>query len=149
LKHFKSSDELRNIFNLPFFKNIIDPEYYVQKYETGSSDVDINLKQLNVADYKNKLFEQVKEVVKSEYSEEFDQERRKKQSMADSVASVLDDDSFYPEPIEVKEQPDEGKYLPWWKKLGLKVDPFPTYDKPPNIIKLHLIIKNSCCYLQL
>jgi hypothetical protein len=69
--------------------------------------------------------------------------------MADSVASVLDDDSFYPEPIEVKEQPDEGKYLPWWKKLGLKVDPFPTYDKPPNIIKLHLIIKNSCCYLQL
>jgi hypothetical protein len=78
LKHFKSSDELRNIFNLPFFKNIIDPEYYVQKYETGSSDVDINLKQLNVADYKNKLFEQVKEVVKSEYSEEFDREKKTK-----------------------------------------------------------------------
>jgi hypothetical protein len=134
LRHFKSLEQLEKVLDLPFFsKNIENPDYYIQKYQAGKNKVEIDLKVLGNEEYRAQLKEQLKQEILLEHSEEIDEEIRKKQAISNSIPSVLDNDPTYDEPREEVKVEVEENYLPWWKKLGLKADPFPTVDGLGNI----------------
>lgn len=113
--------------------------------ESHTSKIEIDLKEIQNEEYKNRMKEQLKREMIAEYSSEIEEEIRKKQALSNSISSVLDYTQDSEEPIESTENTEE-KYLPWWKKLLLKADPFPTVDGLGSIAENQyeeIIIKTS------
>lgn len=158
LRFFKKLEDLQNALNLPFFSNNIrEHSFFIQKYEndrnnTEGNGLEIDFKHLEEKIYYDKIYEKIKNDVIKQHSKEIEEKIKEKQDRYNSIPSILDTSDIYAEPSPRQEQvvpltdSITGKYLPWWKKIGLKGDPFPTIDGLGNIDEddyEEIIIKTS------
>lgn len=129
INYFKTEDKLQKVLALPFFsKNVSDPEYYFQKFRMTTQKVDLDLASFQSEEYKAAKIIELEKKLLQERSKEIDEKIKQKQEEYDSLPSVLDTNTEYPEPIEVEEENTDEAYLPWWQKLRLRADPFSTID---------------------
>ena len=114
-----------------FAANINDPDYFFDKLKIKEEKIDIDLASLENEEYKNRkiqeLKEQAKKEIHDEYLSEIQQQVKEQQAKFDSIHSVLDQEQEFIEPfIDERKETKYDDYEPWWKKLNLKSDPFPS-----------------------
>jgi hypothetical protein len=130
INHMKSQEDLETVLASPFFlrfKNILDHEYYLQKLQTMDKKPDLDLSLIN-----EEVNEEIKEQVRKESTRELDEQIRQKKTIYESIPSVLDEQNDIAEPVPV-EFVKASQYDPWWTRMGLNSNPFPTYDGLGNI----------------
>src|SRR5260370_15992582 len=124
----RNKEKLDYFLSLPFFKSHIrDIQGYVEYLNLnilGKSTVAIDPSQLEKQEYRQTVEGEIRKKVLEEGTEEIDRRIYEKKREYDALPSVLDQADFpepAPEPAIL-----EDRFLPWWKKLGLKADPFPS-----------------------
>lgn len=133
IRYFKNKDDVQRILNLEFFsKNIFNPEDYIDKYERLDSKPDLDIKLLRDKEYEAQKFSELEERVIKERTNDIDKVVKEKLDAYESIYSKLELENEIPEPEGVGID-TTVQYDPWWKKLGLKEDPFPDTNGLGNI----------------
>jgi len=124
----KSKDRLDYFLQLPFLKaHIKESDAHVQYLELnilGKSAVDVDPAQIGKQEYLEKIEGELRKRVVEEETEEIKKQIEAKKREYSLLPSVLDKGDF-PEPLP---EPliTETEFIPWWKRLGLAADPFPS-----------------------
>ncbi len=136
--YINNKDALNRVLHTKFFSDhIFNPEYYVQKLETMEDKPDLDLGLIEKQEYYESRVDEFAERVikdKTQYIEEKIKEKEKTLETLESIPSILDKEQVFPEPDPVPES-KPSQYDPWWKKLGLISDPFPSTVGIRNIEK--------------
>jgi hypothetical protein len=122
--------KLAEVFGLPFFKeNIHNKEQIVGTLHLQKSTIAIiDPKKLSQSRYRHRLRKEIKEEIIQEQKDVIDKAIERKKEEYELVPSVLDGTDFA-EPIPEEQEPaDEDRFVPWWKRLKLSQDPFPTQE---------------------
>jgi hypothetical protein len=125
-----SSDEgLSKVFSLPFFsQNIRNKEPFAEYLRLQKSAITaVEPKKLAEAEARDRFREELKKEIIKEEGKDIEEaiERKKEEYLL--VPSVLDNEEFE-EPAEQSEPDGEDEYAPWWSRLRLLGDPFPTQE---------------------
>ncbi len=125
-----SDSGLHEILQLPFFSKYVrnpTPHYdYLRAMRREKSTFDVS----GIADLERaqRKLTEMKESMILEAQSEIDEAIAKKKDEYYALPSILDEVNP-PEPEIIDEVvEDEERYTPWWKKLNLVADPFPTVD---------------------
>lgn len=122
--------KLSEILSLPFFKETIhNKEQFVGMLHIKKSTITIvDPKKLSESKYRNRVRTELEEEIIQERKEEIDKAIEQKLEEYQLVPSILDGDDLS-EPIpEEQEVKDEEVFIPWWRRLKLSQDPFPTQE---------------------
>jgi hypothetical protein len=150
-----SEDRLSEILSLPFFaKNIREKELYEQYmhiHVPGKAGTSIDLSTIAREDARQQLETEITDKMKAERLDELDRdiERVKSEKLRDierqievktkeleelqARPSILDQEDAESTPQELP-QPEQ-RYHPWWSRLGLAGDPFPSEQGLARISK--------------
>lgn len=126
--YIKNPAGLSDLLSLPFFNSqVSDSSIFIEKLSVDSSRGVIDFKRLREAEYEKDLKDEIRRQIILNETEEIEEAKKAKIAEYESLPSVLDGESFE-EPPEAVEPTGEEKYLPWWKRLKLKEDPFPIQE---------------------
>jgi hypothetical protein len=133
--YITNKDTLTQVMQTSFFsKNIFNPEYYTQKLETIEHKPNLDLGLIEKQEYFESKVDEFTERAIREKSQYIDEKIKEKMITYDSIPSVLDEEQVIFEPKPLPES-KPSQYDPWWKKLGLTSDPFPSTVGIRNIKK--------------
>jgi hypothetical protein len=131
-------EKLNSTLSLPFFKeHVHDASLYEEHLRVnvlGKSSVAIDLKEVSKLAYRVSLEQQIQRKVEEEKAGEIQSAIEKKKEEYAALPSVLDQVE-YEEPEVLRSAGGEEEYLPWWKRLGLIEDPFPSEEGLAKIAK--------------
>jgi hypothetical protein len=122
-------DKLSQVLSLPFFaKYIRNKEPFEELIDMQKSPIAIvDPKKLSEATFRDSIRMELKQEVIEEKTQEIEEAIRRKKEEYLSIPSILDLSDFE-EPIGQPELKLEEQFLPWWKRLKLSGDPFPTQE---------------------
>lgn len=124
--YISKPEDLTKVLGLPFFRdNIHDATVFTERLSMKEHQVGIDLKRLRESQYQTSLREEIKSQILREEIEDIEAEKNKRISEYLSLPSVLDEKDF-DEPLDQNEIASDQPFLPWYKKLNLVGDPFPS-----------------------
>ncbi len=124
-----SAASLREILSLPFFsKHIKNPAPFLDHFRAKRSrKFRIDVQDLGRREYEEKVRSALTAEIIEQRTAEIDKAIMRKRAEYESLPSVLDGSDFE-EPEVLKTEQEEDRYAPWWKRLSLDEDPFPTRE---------------------
>ena len=130
INYIATSDDLTRVLSLPFFKeNVRDSTVFIERLNVERAGVGLDFKKLREKDYEAALKEQIKQEVIRENAKEIEEAVQRRKEESDVYPSVLDETEFNEPEIELERvEENEEAWVPWWKKLKLKADPFPSQE---------------------
>ena len=128
---------LSKILNLPFFKKyIINDEFLRETLLLRDSTISsVDVKKLSDSKVKDQITQELRKQILEESTEDIQQAIADKKHEYMLIPSVLDESEFEEPTILESSDSSTDRFLPWWKKLGLKSDPFPEQSGLAGITK--------------
>jgi hypothetical protein len=125
INYFKTEDDLVRVLSLPFLsEHILDAQIFFERIAMVKQETTIDYRRLRELEYQKNLREEIKKEIIVEETRDIEEARRKKIAEYESLPSVLDIKEFQ-EPDADESRQTEESFLPWWRKLNLREDPFP------------------------
>lgn len=146
ISYVSTSEQLEAILQRPYLKrNIYNRDAYLSLFKAKHEKIDIDISKLKEREYTTQVKEKLKEEVIRESTEQIDEATKNALEKYHSIPSILDEKDFE-EPSLVEEEGIDDPYLPWYKKLNLKDDPFPSQqglDGIPDDLFENIVLKTD------
>ena len=131
-------NKLEEVLNLPFFdKYIINDELIRETLEMRKSTISIvDVKKLSDSMIRDRIKQELKKQIIDESTADIQRAIENKKHEYMLIPSVLDESEYKEPEIITNAVSSSTQFIPWWKKLGLKSDPFPEQSGLAGIAKI-------------
>lgn len=136
LRHFikigkiSSEADLEEYLSISFFAKYVrnpTPHYEFLQMQTRKSPV-IDVSDIGSKEFAERIHEEVYEQVRNERIKEIEEDIQDKREELESLPSVIDLEEPSEPKVVQRVVHEEEKYTPWWKRINLLADPFPTTE---------------------
>jgi hypothetical protein len=121
-------NSLSKVLGLPFFsQNLNNPAVFFERISIKKAPAAIDFRRLREEEYRKSLTSEIRKQIIEEQSEDIAEAMRQKVEAYEALPSILDHADFE-EPEAQSDVQLENQFLPWWKRLNLRDDPFPSQE---------------------
>ena len=146
ISYVKTQEELNDILERPYLKkNIYNKDAYLTLFKAKQEKIEIDITKIREKEYTTHIKEKLREEVVKESTEQIDEATKLALEKYRSIPSILDERDFE-EPEIIEKEEIEDPYLPWYRKLNLKDDPFPSQqglDGIPDTLFENIVLKTD------